>query len=54
MKPKSKIKLVLVRPNGHRSEVEISGMPVSNQMLDAAEDLLETMTTGKRPKQGGK
>ncbi len=50
MKPKTKIKLTLVRANGHRSEVEISGMPVTNPMLDAAEDLFETMTTGKRPK----
>jgi hypothetical protein len=45
MKPK--IHLVLSRPDGHRSEIEITGDPVTATMLDAAEALFETLTTGE-------
>jgi hypothetical protein len=47
MKPS--IRLFIERPNGHRSEVEIEGAPVTSAMLDSAEDLLHTLTTGERP-----
>jgi hypothetical protein len=47
MKPR--IRLVLDRPDGHRSEAEIEGAPVTKDMLDSAEDLLHTLTTGERP-----
>lgn len=46
MKPR--IHLVVVREDGRYSEIE-SCDPVTSEMLDAAEDLLETLTTGKRP-----
>jgi hypothetical protein len=47
MKPS--IYLVVERPDGRRSEAEIEGDPVTRDMLDAAEDLLSTLTTGDRP-----
>lgn len=43
------IHLVIERADGRRSEAEISGTPVTSDMLDAAEDLLHTLTTGERP-----
>ena len=46
MKPR--IHLTVQREDGRISEIE-SGDPVTPQMLDAAEDLLETLTTGERP-----
>jgi hypothetical protein len=44
-----KIKLVVQRADGRRSEAEITGKPVTAPMLEAAEDLLETLSTGERP-----
>jgi hypothetical protein len=43
------IKLAIERADGHRSEAEITGKPVTPVMLEAAEDLLETLSTGERP-----
>jgi hypothetical protein len=43
------IHLVLQRPDGHRSETKIEGAPVTSDMLDSAEDLFHTLTTGERP-----
>jgi hypothetical protein len=43
------IYLVVERPDGHRSEAEIEGDPVTANMLASAEDLLHTLTTGERP-----
>ena len=43
------IRLVLERPDGHRSEAEIEGAKVTSAMVDSAEDLLHTLTTGERP-----
>ena len=45
---KIRIHLVVERDDGRRSEIE-SGASVTPEMLDAAEDLLETLTTGERP-----
>lgn len=47
MKPR--IRLVIERPNGHRTNIEIDGDSITPEMLDAAEDLLNTLTTGERP-----
>jgi len=47
MKPR--ICLIIERADGHRSEAEIEGTPVTSDMLDSAEDLLHTLTTGERP-----
>ena len=47
MKPH--IHLVVERPDGRRSDIEIGGDPVTTEMLDSAEDLLHTLTTGERP-----
>lgn len=47
MKPR--IHLVIERASGRRSNIEIGGNPVTLDMLDAAEELLHTLTTGKRP-----
>lgn len=47
MKPR--IHLTIVRSDGHCSEAEIEGAPVTSEMLDSAEDLLHTLTTGERP-----
>lgn len=44
----SKIRLILARPHGHSTSVEISDDQVTQPMLDAAEDLLHTLTTGER------
>ena len=46
MKPH--IHLVVKRPDGRCSDVKISGDPVTPAMLDAAEDLLHTLSTGDR------
>jgi len=46
---KPRIALVLVRTDGHRSDAEIEGAPVTSDMIDSAEDLLHTLTTGERP-----
>jgi hypothetical protein len=48
-----KIKLVVQRADGRRSEAEITGKPVTAPMLEAAEDLLETLSTGERPPLNG-
>jgi|HubBroStandDraft_4_1064222.scaffolds.fasta_scaffold1394226_1 hypothetical protein len=47
MKPR--IHLILNRPSGHGSNIEIDGDPVTQPMLDAAEDLLATLSTGEHP-----
>lgn len=47
MKPH--IRLFLQRADGHRSQAEIEGAPVTSDMLASAEDLLHTLTTGERP-----
>lgn len=47
MKPQ--IRLVVERPDGRRSSIEIVGDSVTKDMLDSAEDLLHTITTGERP-----
>ena len=47
MKPR--IHLIVTRANAHCSNIEISGDPVTPEMLDVAEDLLHTLTTGDRP-----
>jgi hypothetical protein len=47
MKPR--IRLLIERPDGRRSEAEIEGAPITSDMLDSAEDLLHTLTTGERP-----
>lgn len=46
MKPR--IHLVVERADGRCSEIE-SGNRLTPDMLDAAEDLLHTLTTGERP-----
>jgi hypothetical protein len=46
---KSHIHLIVTRPDGRCSNIEIGGDPVTPEMLDAAEDLLSTLTTGERP-----
>jgi hypothetical protein len=46
---KSRIYLVIARPDGRESVAEIEGDPITEPMRDAAEDLLETLTTGERP-----
>ena len=45
MKPQ--IRLVITRPDGHCSDIEIVGDPITAAMLEAAEELLHT--TGERP-----
>jgi hypothetical protein len=49
MTMKPRIHLILNRPSGHGSNVEIDGDPVTQPMLDAAEDLITTLLTGERP-----
>jgi hypothetical protein len=44
----ARIHLSLTRPNGHRSTIEVSGEAVTPAMLDAAEDLITTLTSGER------
>ena len=44
---KSKIKLVLVRPNGHRTELATSH-PLTPEMVEDAEALIAHLTAGKR------
>lgn len=44
---KSKIKIVLVRPNGHRTELT-TAHPLTTEMVDDAEALIAHLTTGKR------
>jgi len=46
---KTHIHLIVERPDGHRSVAEIIATPVTSAMLEAAEDLLHTLTTGERP-----
>jgi hypothetical protein len=43
------IRLVLERPNGHCSESSATGITVTGVMIEVAEELLETMSTGERP-----
>jgi hypothetical protein len=50
---KPRIYLVIERPDGHRSSAEVDGDPVTAPMLDAADDLLATLTTGERPPPAG-
>ena len=45
---KTRIHLLVEREDGHHWEIE-SDDPVTPAMLDAAEDLAETLTTGERP-----
>lgn len=45
---KARIHLSLQRPDGRRSEIT-NAFRVTSEMLDAAEDLLHTLTTGGRP-----
>ena len=47
MKPR--IYLVVERSDGRESAAEIEGDPITEPMIDAAEDLLQTLTTGERP-----
>lgn len=49
MKPR--IHLIVERTDGRGSnmEIEISGESVTADMLDVADDLLHTLTTGERP-----
>ena len=51
MKPR--IFLIIERPDGHCSSAEVDGDPVTATMLDSAEDLLATLTTGERPPPDG-
>lgn len=44
-----RIRLQLTRVNGHESDVEIVGDPVTAVMLEAAEGLLHALTTGDPP-----
>jgi Mg-chelatase subunit ChlD len=44
MKPR--IQIVLTRPDGRSSNVSISGDPVTATMLEAAENLIGTLSTG--------
>lgn len=44
-----RIRLGLIRPNNHGSEIEIEGDAVTAIMLEVAEELLVTLTTGERP-----
>ena len=46
---KPRIHVIVDRSDGHRSEAEIEGTKVTSDMLDSAEDLLHTLTTGERP-----
>lgn len=47
MKPR--IRLLLTRPNGRSSNIEIDGDSITPEMINAAKDLLHTLTTGERP-----
>lgn len=47
MKPR--IRLIIDHAEGHCTEVEIEGPKVTSAMLEAAEDLVQTLTTGERP-----
>jgi hypothetical protein len=49
MNIKTQINLVVNRPDGRCSEMTAAGDQVTPAMLDAAEDLLHTLTTGERP-----
>lgn len=46
---KTHIRLIVTRPDGHRSDIKIGGDPVTSEMLAVAEELLHTLTTGERP-----
>jgi hypothetical protein len=43
------IHLRIERPDGRSSESEMAGGAVTSEMIDAAEDLRHTLTTGERP-----
>jgi hypothetical protein len=45
---RSYIKLIVSRPDGSRSTATIAGDNVTPPMIDAANDLLATVTTGER------
>lgn len=47
MKPR--IRLIIDHAEGHCTEVEIEGPKVTSAMLEAAKDLVQTLTTGERP-----
>lgn len=47
MKPR--IHLVVKRPDGRCSDIKGDGDTITPVMLDAAEDLVHTLTTGERP-----
>lgn len=42
------IKLIVSRPDGSRSTARIAGDNVTTPMIDAANDLIATITTGER------
>jgi hypothetical protein len=46
---KPRIYLVIERSDGREATAEIEGDPITTPMVEAAEDLLETLTTGERP-----
>lgn len=46
---KARIHLLLQRPDGRRSEITRAPTVITLAMLEAAEDLLHTLTTGERP-----
>lgn len=46
---KSRIQLILERPDGRYSNIEIKGEQITDDMFAVAEDLLTTLTTGDRP-----
>lgn len=45
---KARIKLTIVRPDGRRSDMAISGEHVTPLMLEVAEELLYTTSTNER------
>ena len=49
LRKQTRIHLIVTRPDGHRSDIKISGDPVTAEMLAVAEELLHTLTTGERP-----
>lgn len=50
MKPLThRIHLLFDHPDGRQSKTEVEGAMVTSDMLDSAEDLLHTLTTGERP-----
>lgn len=49
MKTVPRIQIVLMRVDGRVSSAKIAGDHITVDMLDVAEDLLHTLTTGQRP-----